>query len=198
MGSSKSIVKRTTGFTLVELMIVVAISSILLTLAVPSLRSMVQRNQVDIVAQELSAALFYVRSEAVKLKMDVIMCVSNADGSDCESDAQKYNYANGWIIYMDCDDDGNYDQLVRTCDLNGDGTNETTELLRVHENLDTNLTVTGNGNYVAEIGYMMNGRVKGVGGSLTVDLLSINQGNVSTKKVVVANSGRIRTTTVPH
>lgn len=190
--------KKIAGFTLVELMIVLLIGSILLTMAIPSLRSIVQRNQVDVVTQELATALFYVRSEALKRQMNVTMCVSNADGSACESNSSRYNYANGWIIYMDCDDDGSYDQLVRTCDLNHDGVNEATELLKVHEKLDTDLTVTGTGSYAAEIGYMMSGRIRGIGGSLTVDLLSVNQGNVSAKKVVVANSGRIRTAVVSH
>ncbi len=182
-----------TGFTLVEMMVVLAISSILLTMAVPSLRTMVQRNQIDIVTNELVIALFYVRSEALKRNMDVVLCVSNADGSDCESDADKFNYANGWLIYMDCNGNGDFDQLAFTCDLNRDGTNDTAELLRVHEKLDTDLTVTGNGNYAGEIGYMMNGRVRGIGGSLSIDLLSINSNLVSVKKVVIANSGRIRT-----
>ena len=85
---------------------------------------------------------------------------------------------------------------LKYCDLNHDGTKDAVELLKVHEKLDTNLTVTGNGSYAANIGYMMNGRVKGVGGSLTIDLLSIGSGTTAAKKVIVANSGRIRTAVV--
>lgn len=187
------------GFTLVELMVTVSIASILVTLAVPSLKSMVDRNRVDTITSELVTALFFVRSEALKRRMDVILCVQNAAGTACEPQAtgKTYDYANGWIIYMDCNDNGTYDAGTLKCDIDNNGTNETTELLHVHEKLNTNMTVTGNSNYTAEIGFSMNGRIKGIGGSLTVDLLSVNDNNVDAKKIVVSNSGRIRTEIIP-
>ncbi len=185
-----------TGFTLVEMVVVLAISSILISLAAPSFQTMVDKNRVDTVTNELANALFYVRSEALKRRMDVILCVSNASGSDCET-VEPFDYANGWLIYMDCDGNG---ELGGETDVNEltctDGTNNMAELLKVHEKLDTHLTVTGNSSYTENIGYSMNGRIKGIGGSLTVDLLSINNAGVSAKKVVVANSGRIRTAVV--
>ena len=181
------------GFTLIEMMIAVAISSILITMSVPSLRSMVEKNKISTVTNEISNALFFVRSEALKRRMNVFMCVSNTNGSGCEADESLFDYAHGWLIYMDCNSNGNYDNSTLTCDLNNDGINDTAELLKVHEDLDTNLTVTGNGNYTSNIGYGMNGRVRGIGGSLTIDLLSIATGGVTAKKVVVSNTGRIRT-----
>ncbi len=187
---------KQSGFTLVEMMVVLAISSILITLAAPSFTTMVDRNRVDIVTNELASALFYVRSEALKRRMDVILCVSNEAGSACKADAP-FDYAKGWLIYMDCDGNGKLGGDTNAAELVcSDGTNNTSELLRVHEKFDTHLTIEGNGNYAAKIGYMMNGRIKGIGGSLTVDILSVNNGAVSAKKIVVANSGRIRTTVV--
>ncbi len=191
------------GFTLVEMLVVVSISAILLSMAIPSLKNMVSKSRVDTVTDELATALFYVRSEALKRRMDVVLCVSNADGSDCEPEVvgKTYDYAKGWLIFMDCDDNGEYGgdgdaAAALTCDLDRNGVAETAELLRVHEPLDTQLTVTGNGNYDAKIGYEMNGRINGIGGSLTIDLLTINEGGVSAKKVIVANTGRIRTDVV--
>ena len=112
-------------------------------------------------------------------------------GTYFESEEAHYDYANGWLIYMDCNNNGSYDQATETCDLNGNGIADTAELLRVHEKLDTQLTVIGNEGYLANIKYSMNGRVKSVGGSLTVDLLTINNNNVGKRKVIVANSGRV-------
>ena len=201
--TQKTTQKRSAGFTLVEMLIVASISAILLSLAVPSLKNMVNKNRVDTVTDELATALFFIRSEALKRRMDVVLCVSNNAGTDCETEEVNYDYAHGWLVYMDCDDNGEYGgngntPTALTCDLNRDGTADTAELLRVHEPLDTQLTVTGNGNYDAEIAYGMNGRINDIGGNLTIDLLTINNGNVSAKKIVVANTGRIRTDVVNH
>ena len=186
----------TVGFTLVEMIVVIAISSILLSMAAPSFTRMVDRNRVDTVTNELATALFFVRSEAMKRRMNVYLCVSDDTGSDCQSEAP-YDYAKGWLIYMDCDGNGELGGSGGVADLTCDyGSYTTGELLQVHEKLDTHLTVMGNGNFAAKIGYAMNGRVKGIGGSLTTDLLSVNDANVSAKKVVVANSGRIRTAVI--
>ena len=52
------------GFTLVELMIVVALVAILLALAAPSFRETIARNRLEGVAGELSTDFQYARSEA--------------------------------------------------------------------------------------------------------------------------------------
>ena len=57
---------RERGFTLVELMVVVAIAAILAVVAVPSLIASIQANQLDTVSNQLLAALATARSEAVR------------------------------------------------------------------------------------------------------------------------------------
>ena len=53
------------GFTLVELMVVVAITAIVLSLAAPSFTSFLAKKRVESVMSELSTDLQYARSEAV-------------------------------------------------------------------------------------------------------------------------------------
>lgn len=53
------------GFTMIELVIAVAIAAILLTLAAPSFRGFLGKKRVEGVATELSTDLQYARSEAI-------------------------------------------------------------------------------------------------------------------------------------
>ena len=70
---------RQAGFTLVELMIVVALVAILLALAAPSFRETIARNRLEGVAGELSTDFQYARSEAVARNAQVGLFV----GSNC-------------------------------------------------------------------------------------------------------------------
>ena len=70
---------RQAGFTLVELMIVVALVAILLSLAAPSFRETIARNRLEGVAAELSTDFQYARSEAVARNAQVGLFV----GSNC-------------------------------------------------------------------------------------------------------------------
>ena len=70
---------RQTGFTLIELMIVVALVAILLALAAPSFRESIARNKVEGVAGELTTDVQYARSEAVARNAQVGLFV----GTNC-------------------------------------------------------------------------------------------------------------------
>jgi type IV fimbrial biogenesis protein FimT len=62
---------RNHGFTLVELMIAIAIGAILLTIGIPSYQDFIQRNTVTTTSNDLVGALLYARSEAVRQESDV-------------------------------------------------------------------------------------------------------------------------------
>lgn len=74
------------GFTLIELMIVVVIAAVLASIAVPNFRSFIQGQKVKSAAGELHASLTLARSEAVK-RTTVISVNANAGG-----------WASGWRI----------------------------------------------------------------------------------------------------
>ncbi len=64
---------RSSGFTVIELMIVVAITSIATAVAVPSFLSTIRANRLDAATAELRAALQLARSEAVKRATVVVV-----------------------------------------------------------------------------------------------------------------------------
>ena len=87
--------KMQSGFTLVELMIVIVVLAIILTLGVPSFRSIIQNNRATTTANDLVAALQTARSEALKLRADVTVCPS-AGGAACDDGSDDWSV--GWIV----------------------------------------------------------------------------------------------------
>ena len=69
---------RTRGFTLVELMITLAVAVILLVIAVPSFRTMTISNRLTTTANDVVAALNTARMEAIKRNASVQFCSNNA------------------------------------------------------------------------------------------------------------------------
>jgi type IV fimbrial biogenesis protein FimT len=77
--SGQTQARRSGGFTMIELMIVVALIAIVLALAAPSFTNTLAKNRAQGVASELGTDLQYARSEAVQRNAPVRIIV----GSDC-------------------------------------------------------------------------------------------------------------------
>lgn len=84
------------GFTLIELMVTLAVMAIIAGMAFPSLRDFIINSRVTTQTNEFIAALGYARSEAIKRGLDVMVCA--------DDDA---NLGNGWFINpgVACDTD---------------------------------------------------------------------------------------------
>lgn len=89
------------GFTLVELLITVAMAVILSTIALPSLSNLVTNSRVSAQVNDFVGAVNLVRSEAVKRGSGVTICPSS-DGATCGKAA---DWASGWIVFTDPDVD---------------------------------------------------------------------------------------------
>lgn len=96
--------RKHTGFTLIELMVVLAIGAILLSLAVPSFRSTIQNNRISTQANELVSTLQLARGEAIKRGLRITVCVST-DQATCTG----ANWASGWIAFADVNANGSVD-----------------------------------------------------------------------------------------
>lgn len=90
------------GFTLIELMVTLAVLAIVVTLAVPSFSSFMANQRVKTAAQDLFMAMMYARSEAIKRNGNVYIKSNSGD------------WHNGWAVmivdqtYASCSD-GNAD-----------------------------------------------------------------------------------------
>lgn len=89
--------KKSHGFTLIELMITLAVAAVVLGIAIPSFTQMMRNNSSAAVGAEFSVALNYARSEAVKRAKRVSVCASS-DGVTC---LDVNNWKNGWLVFVD-------------------------------------------------------------------------------------------------
>ncbi|MBA2078003.1 GspH/FimT family pseudopilin [Rhodanobacter sp. PCA2] len=86
----------TRGYTLVELMVTLAVLAILAMIAVPSFRDTIRRNRVNAASNALLADLRYARTEAINRGQLVSLCPSS-DGSNCTADGTDWDA--GWLVY---------------------------------------------------------------------------------------------------
>ena len=90
------------GFSLIELMVALAILVILVTVAIPSFTGSLLRANATSLADSLITSLNYAKSEAISRNARVYLCARNADGSDCLNGAADWN--TGWLIRLAADD----------------------------------------------------------------------------------------------
>lgn len=84
--------RKVSGFTIVELMVTIAIFGILVAMAAPSFDQLIRRSRLDAGAESFQSALAYTRSEATKRAARVSMLASGGLSG---------NFADGWTIFTD-------------------------------------------------------------------------------------------------
>jgi type IV fimbrial biogenesis protein FimT len=83
-----------TGFTLIELVTVMAIAAILMLVGVPSYRYFTTSNRVSSEVNGLLGDLQFARYQAIKEGGNIIVCPST-DGSNCSATS---SWSGGWIV----------------------------------------------------------------------------------------------------
>jgi len=99
-------VKAFGGFTLIELMVSVAIVALMIGLAVPSYRYSINSSRISSDSDSLLSALQLARTEAIRRGLSVTVCGSNATGSACSG---SNNWKTGWLVFVDLNNNASYD-----------------------------------------------------------------------------------------
>lgn len=92
---------RSSGVTLIELMVVVAIMAILSAIAAPGFASMQHAAARRTAIDNFWHAIFHARSEAIK-RNEVIAICRSADGLTCSDNV---DWSDGWIVFENLDHD---------------------------------------------------------------------------------------------
>ncbi len=97
------------GFTLIETMMVVAITAVLLAMAMPSFRDVIDRYRVRRAIEDLSATIYLARTEAIKRGGHV--SIAKTTGADCSTDQ---TWSCGWTVFEDVNENGALDAATDT------------------------------------------------------------------------------------
>jgi type IV fimbrial biogenesis protein FimT len=135
--------ERAHGFTLIEMMVVIALIAIMATVAVPNFTIMVKNNRLTSQANSLIAAVNLARSEAIKRNSNIVICRS-ADGANC---ASSDGWEQGWIVYVDAD----------TSDGTGVHTGAGDVVLREYPPLGGGNTLRADASFTGSITYVAKG-----------------------------------------
>lgn len=96
---------KSRGFTLIEMMVTIAVAAILVAWSVPSLNNLLLGNRLTARTNDLVGSIQYARSEAVKRGRPVNL-TSKTAAANCTANC---DWKDGWRVWFDTDNDGAYD-----------------------------------------------------------------------------------------
>lgn len=165
------------GFTLIEVIVTMAIAAIILTIGVPSFQTSIQNNRKTTSISELATALQLARNTAITRRVRVTLCKS-PDGINCVTGGGSGDWSQGWMMFT------NPNNVAATAGLSGVET-----LLRVHAALSSNTTLIGSGPTVNRVSFKPQGLIDGNIGTITY---CDSRGNTDAGALIISFAGQVR------
>ena len=162
--------RRTAGFTLIEMMMTLALVAILAAIAVPAFGKLVQATEGETSGSAFTAALSTARLLAVSRHANVSICPT-LDQRYCGRTSE---WQHGWMVFVDADRDG-----VRA---------DSEDLLSVTQAEPEGVAIVGSAGRL-RIGYRPDGSASGSNATFT---LCDRRGADSATALVINNAGRVR------
>lgn len=159
------------GLSAIELLTVLAVSSVVLSVAVPSLRGVTANTRLSGASNALVTGLQRARTEAVSTGRNTVLCPS-LNGMQCSDNS---DWSAGWLVYRDQNRNTRFDA--------GE------QLLQV-QMLDAAQVSIHSNNGRRRVTYRSLGESEGAN---TTFVLCSRQDPARGRQVIVANSGRVRT-----
>ena len=170
---------RNRGFTLLEVLVVLALLAVLLSLAAPSFIGLRQKHQMQSQAEQLQASLLLARSEALRRQQRVTLCVRESSPGEGPHCASAGTWAQGWVVFVDGNDNGRREASEA--------------VLQLHQALPGFLTLQGNATVDSYISYGPQGRSQSTSGAFQAGTLTLcGAGQAHVWRVVINAVGKPR------
>jgi type IV fimbrial biogenesis protein FimT len=166
------------GFTLIEVMVSLAVLGILAALAAPSFSDAIKKYRVKAIKDDLIASMQMARTEAIR-RGKAVGLIREIAAADCTVNGASWNC--GWRIVIDASGDRAIDSTER---------NDPANILKVTTiPPGYNVTHTGDTNQMI---YNVWGQATGVGQSFVISNSADGSTGAATMTVCISAGGRIR------
>jgi type IV fimbrial biogenesis protein FimT len=166
------------GFSLLELMVALAVGSIILVVGVPSFQGTLNNQRMTSATNELVMSLNLAKSEAIKRVMYVSVCKSS-NGVSCTAGGTGWD--DGWIVFAN----------AAVANLGSIDAGD--EIIRVYPGLRSELTVTSIGTIADFVSFRPTGTIGTSTANMTGTLTACDErGSDYARGILLEPSGRWR------
>lgn len=193
--------KKYSGYTLIELIVVIAVAGVLLGIGLPQMKVYFQGNRMVTNVNGLVASFGLARSEAAKRGVRVTVCKSSTGNTASPACSTSDNWQDGWLVFVEDATGAARGTVGKYEAASGD------VLIKVQGAVEgDNVTITPNNISDSSLNNFVSFTSRSVpktsGGTTQSGVFSIcdkrgmknSSGNVIARGVVLSASGRVRST----